>query len=373
MQRMLFTLALAFCLLPARAVPAAAAPEAALPARIAQAVEAERERQRIPGLAVAVVEGGQVLLARGFGLANVELGVPVDTRTVFQSGSLGKMFAATLVMMLVEDGRLGLDDPLSRFFPEAPAAWAGVTVRQLLTHTSGMPDYTEGVIDLRRDHTEDELVALAFRMQPAFPPGARWEYSNTGYVLVGALVRRATGRFYGDLLAERIFRPLGMAGARVISEADIVPGRAAGYRLEAGALKNQEWVAPALNTTADGALYLSLEDMLAWNRGIGAGRLLGAGGWAAVYAPVRLADGSTYPYGLGWRVDEAAGAARHHHSGSWQGFKTYFARYLGRDLQIVVLANLAEAEPARVVDAIAALFDPALVVPDPEEPATAGD
>lgn len=331
-------------------------------------VEEERERQQIPGLAVGVLQAGKPLLAAGFGLANVELAVPATARTVFQSGSLGKQFTAVLVMMLVEEGRLGLDDPIASHFPGSPDHWQTVTVRHLLTHTSGIPDYTEGTIDLRRDYTEDELLAMAKQLAPAFPAGNGWQYSNTGYLLLGILVHRVTGRFYGDLLGERVFGPLGMTNAQVISEATIVPHRAAGYRLEHGELRNQEWVSPSLNTTADGALYFALTDLLVWQGALRTRVLLKPASWTQVLSPVRLADGGEEPYGFGWMLHTVNGAPLYHHSGSWQGFKTYAARFEGADLDIVVLANLAEADPSRVVDGIVRLLDPTLSLPPEESP-----
>src|SRR5262245_11149358 len=228
------------------------------------AVRAEMDRQHVPGVAVGVVRGRAILAARGYGLANVEHDVPVTPETIFQSGSLGKMFTAAAVMLLVEDGKIALDDRLTKFFPDAPH-WEAITIRHLLTHTSGIPDYTDGAIDLRRDYTEDELVRMAFTLKPDFSPGEKWKYSNTGYLLLGVIIHKASGKFYGDLLAERVFKPLGMSTTRIISEADIVPHRAAGYTLVKGELKNQEWVSPSLNTTADGALYFSVTDLIAWD------------------------------------------------------------------------------------------------------------
>ena len=327
-------------------------------------VRAERERQKVPGVAVAIVRGGEVVKAQGYGLANVEHQVPAKPGTVFQSGSVGKQFTSTLVMLLVEEGKLALSDPLTKFFPDAPASWAGITLRHLLTHTSGIPDYGPQTVDYRRDYTEDELARLAFGLKPEFPPGSRWSYSNTGYVLLGIVVGKASGRFYGDLLAERVFAPLGMRTARVISEDDIVPDRAAGYRLVDGALKNQEWVAPKLNTTADGSLYLSVLDLVAWDRGLRSGAVLKPASWAEVYAPVRLNSGKTYPYGFGWDVTETGGQKVHRHGGAWQGFKSEIARFLGSDLTIVVLANLAEADPERFTDGIAAILEPSLAAPE---------
>jgi CubicO group peptidase (beta-lactamase class C family) len=328
--------------------------------RVDAFVEAEREKQRIPGVGIAIVRGGEVVKAQGYGLANVEHQVPVVPATIFQSGSVGKQFTATAVMLLVEEGKLALSDSISKFLPKAPAEWAGITLRHLLTHTSGIPDYTTGTLRYRRDYTEEELAALAFGLKLEFPPGSRWNYSNTGYVLLGIIVGRASGRFYGDLLAERVFAPLGMKTARVISEEDIVPNRAAGYRLVDGRLKNQEWVAPKLNTTADGSLYLSLLDLVAWDRGLRRGAVLKHASWEQVSAPVRLNSGKTYPYGFGWGVDETAGQKVHRHGGAWQGFKSEIARFLGSDLTIIVLANLAEADPGRFTDGIAGLLEPSL-------------
>src|SRR5687768_16554185 len=252
-------------------VPAANSQTVA-PARIDSVVRAEMARQKIPGVAVAVVKNGTVLVAKGYGEANVEHHVPVGPETIFQSGSVGKQFTSAAVMLLVEEGKIGLADPLTNYFPNAPERWRGITVRHLLTHTSGIPDYTNETMDYRRDYTEGQLEQMAFALQPEFPPGSRWNYSNTGYVLLGIIIRKASGKFYGDVLHDRVFTPLGMQTARVITEEDIVPNRAAGYRMMRGELKNQEWVAPKLNTTADGSLYLSLRYYIAWDAGLRAGK-----------------------------------------------------------------------------------------------------
>jgi CubicO group peptidase (beta-lactamase class C family) len=229
-----------------------------------------------------------------------------------------------------------------------------------LTHTSGIPDYTDGAIDLRKDYTEEQLASMAYGLTLDFQPGDRWKYSNTGYLLLGIIIHKVSGKFYGDVLAERIFTPLGMTTTRIISEADIVPHRAAGYTLVKGELKNQEWVSPSLNTTADGALYFSIKDLIAWDAGVRAGRILTAASWTAVFEPVRLNDGKTHGYGFGWTIDIRGGQPLHHHGGSWQGFKTHYAHFDRGDLSIVVLANLRQADPMRFVDGIAALMDPAL-------------
>src|ERR1041385_3227593 len=206
-------------------------------------VQSEIRTQQIPGLSVAVMNSGRIVLAKGYGLANVEHQVPVKPETIFQSGSMGKQFTATAVMMLVEEGKLTLDDKITKFFPDAPETWRNITIRHLLTHTSGLGDYPEN-FDLRRDYTEDELIQRIKSVPLTFQPGEKWSYSNLAYVTLGVLIHKVSGKFYGDFLQERVFKPLGMSTARVISEADIVPNRAAGYRVANGQLKNQNWVSP---------------------------------------------------------------------------------------------------------------------------------
>jgi CubicO group peptidase (beta-lactamase class C family) len=187
-------------------------------------------------------------------------------------------------------------------------------------------------------------------------------------VLLGVIIHKVSGQFYGDVLQQRVFSPLGMSTARVISEADVVPHRAAGYHLIQGVLKNQDWVAPSLNTTADGALYFSLRDLMAWDAGVRARRVLAPASWAQVLQPVRLNDGTSAPYGFGWSVESRAGKPLYHHGGSWQGFKTHYARFLADDLSVIVLANLAEAQPERIVTAIATAIDPGLAPPARQRP-----
>ena len=324
-------------------------------------VRAEMARQHVPGVAVGIVDHGEVT-AKGYGYANVEHMVPVTEETIFQSGSLGKMFTATGVMLLVEEGKISLADPLTKYFPDAPVSWRNITVRHLLTHTSGIPDYTTDDFDYRKDYTEDQLATMAYAQPLEFPAGSRWNYSNTGYALLGFIIHKASGQFYGDFLRDRVFTPLGMTTTRVISEADIVPNRAAGYHLVGGQLKNQDWVAPQLNTTADGSLYFTLRDLLVWNSAVKRRAILTPESWNQILTPVRLNSGNTYPYGFGWSIDTRGGKALQSHGGSWQGFKTQLSRFVDDDLSIVVLANLAQAQPSRFVDGIAAIIHPDLAV-----------
>ena len=322
-------------------------------------IRTEMKAQQIPGVALAVVKDGNVALARGYGLANVEHQIPVKPETIFQSGSTGKQFTATAVMLLVEEGKLSLEDKLTKYFTDAPEAWRDITVRHLLTHTSGMTDYPPD-FDLRRDYTEDELFQRIKTIPLAFQPGEKWSYSNLAYVMLGILIRKVSGKFYGDFLQERVFKPLEMSTARIISEADIVPNRAAGYRLVNGQLKNQNWVSPSLNTTADGALYLTVYDMAKWDAALYTDKLLKRSTLEQMWTPVKLSNGKTHPYGFGWDLGEVRGHRIIEHGGSWQGFKAQITRYVDDKLTVIVFANQARADQAKLARCVAAIINPEL-------------
>jgi len=323
-------------------------------------LRSEMKSRQIPGLALLVIRDGKIVKAQGYGLANVELQVPVKPETVFQSGSVGKQFTATAVMMLVEEGKVSLEDPLTKFFPDAPPAWKSVSVRHLLSHTGGFGDYPKN-FDFHHDRTEDEMLKLVESQPLAFPPGSKWEYSNLGYLTLGVLIHRVTGQFYGDFLHERIFAPLGM-NTRIISEPDIIPNRAAGYRLVKGELKNQEWVAPSINTTADGSLYFTILDLAKWDAALYTEQLLKRTSLQQMWTPVKLNDGKENPegYGFGWRIRAVRGHRLIEHAGAWQGFTTHISRYVNDKLTVVVLTNLEGADPGALSHHVAGLYVPEL-------------
>jgi CubicO group peptidase (beta-lactamase class C family) len=326
-------------------------------AAVGEYVRAEMQRQHIPGLSLLVVKDGKIVRAEGFGLSNVELQVPVKPETIFQSGSVGKQFTATAVMMLVEEGKIGLDDPLTKYFPGAPPAWKDVTVRELLSHTAGFGDYPKN-FNYRKDWSEDEELKLIESIPLTYAPGTNWGYSNFGYVTLGILIHRVTGQFYGDLLQQRIFHPLDMSSTRIISEADIVPNRAAGYRLVKGELKNQEWVSPVVNTTADGSLYFSINDLAKWDAALYTDKLLKRSSFDLMWTPVKLKNGQVNSgnYGFGWFIDQRNGHRCIHHDGSWQGFETAIDRYVDDHLTVIALTNLADAEPGKITQHVAEMY-----------------
>ena len=323
--------------------------------KIDRFVSAEMSRQKIPGMAVAVVKNGEVALARGYGFANLEHQVPVTTSSIFNSGSVGKQFTAAAIVHIEEHGKLRLDDHIARYLPHTKARWGSITVRHLLTHTSGIPEY-EDEIDMRRDYSERQLTELVGLLPRRSVPGQKFEYSNSGYLLLGVIIRTITGQFHADYIRENIFKPLGMKTARIARDADIVPNRVDGYRMSKGRILKQEWVSSTFKQTADGCFHLSLDDLLAWERGVRTRALLKPESWSQIFTPVVLNSGKVHPYGFAWEIRRKSGRTVHGHDGSFQGFEAILTRYIEEELTTIALANLADVDLEQVTQHIARLF-----------------
>lgn len=328
-------------------------------------VRRQMDEQHIPGLSLAVTVDNELIFTKGYGLANVETQSPALAESVYEVASLTKQFTAMAILLLAEDGKLSLDDLLSRHFPESPPEWSHTTVRHLLTHTSGIPDYDDAghPLDPHREYKEDELVKLAASLPLKFQPGVRWSYSNTGYVLLGILVHRLSGKEYGDFLRERIFSRLHMGSTRLVSDSDIVPYRASGYELEDGHLRNQGWADPTTLATGDGGIISSAVDLAKWEAGIQSGALVPPARWKAAFTPVTLNSGKTFPYGFGWFIREQNGSPYYEHSGHLQGFASHILRFPRARVSVIVLANLAQADPWQIAHGVATFIRPDLAPP----------
>ena len=347
-------------------------------AAIDQYVNAEMAKERIPGAEVGIYHRGQILLAKGYGLADVELNVPVKPETLFQSGSVGKQFVSAAVMMLVEEGKVSLDDSITEYFPDAPKSWKPILIKNMLSHTSGLGEYEtpertgpNGPFYLRMDYTEDELLKKAEALPIDFPVGSNWSYRNTNYMLLGILIHKVTGMFYADYLAERIFKPLGMTSTHLISDANITPNRASGYEIHGDKLQNQEWVSPTFNSTADGALYFNVIDLARWDGALYGTSLLKQSSLDRIWTVYPLNNGQPNPahYGFGWEINTMNGHKVIEHGGAWQGFTCDISRYVDDSLTVVVLTNLdaGHARPDRIAHQVAGLVNPALMPPPPKE------
>jgi CubicO group peptidase (beta-lactamase class C family) len=335
-------------------------------------IATQMAHQKIPGLVVGIYSRGVILLAKGYGQANVELGVPVRPETIFQSGSVGKQFVSAAIMMLVEEGKLSLDDSIAKYFPDAPAALKPILIKNLLSHTSGLAEYEsedragpKGPFYLRLDFTEDELVAKIEALPTEWAPGENWAYRNTNYVLLGILIHKITGKPYYEFLDERIFKPLGMTSTRLISNRDIIPNRAAGYEIDNGQLKNQEWVSPTFNSTADGTLYFNILDLAKWDGALYGTQLLKQSSLDRIWTVYPLNDGKPNPagYGFGWNIGKQNGHKYIGHGGAWQGFTCNISRYPDDNLTVVVLTNLdaGHSNPGLIAQVTAGLAAPALL------------
>jgi CubicO group peptidase (beta-lactamase class C family) len=241
-----------------------------------------------------------------------------------------------------------------------PESWSAIRIRHLLTHTSGLGDYPES-FSLQRNYTEDELLKMITAQPLAFAPGEKWSYSNLGYVTLGTLIRKVSGEFWGDILQHRVFVPLGMNRTCVISEADIIPNRAAGYVLKNGALKNQQWVSPTVNNTADGSLYFTVEDVAKWDEALEGRKLISRGSYEQMWTPITLNNGTSAPYGFGWRITKSdSGHQVLEHGGAWHGFASYIVRYPEDRLSVAVLCNRAGASAGYIAKRIAGFYVPSI-------------
>ena len=292
--------------------------------------------------------------------------------TLMQSGSVGKQFAATAIMMLVEQHRIGLDDSIRKYFPDAPESWQAIKVKNLLSHTAGLSEYEEGALaepggefDLTRNFTEDELVRKVEKLPIEYKVGESWDYRNTDYLLLGVIIHKVTGQFYGDYLHDRIFAPLGMTHTRVISDTDIIADRASGYEIKGGKLKNQAWVSATFNSTADGTLYFNVRDLEHWDRALYGDSVVSQATLKQMWTAFPLNDGKPNPadYGFAWFRGDVNGHRVIDHSGGWQGFHCQIARFVDDKLTVVVLANLdsAHARPGAIQQVVAGLVRPALM------------
>ncbi len=337
-------------------------PAVAMADEVDRYLQCEMHRLKIPGLSVAIVENGKIIKSKGYGFSNIELKAPAKPETIYQSGSIGKQFTAMLAMILVEKGVLHLDDKITQYLPDAPETWQNITIFNLLTHTSGLTRYNPDV-DLHLDYSHEDIIRRLKLYPLDFDPGTSFHYSNVGYELLGFIIEKVTGKSYGSLLQEHIFKPLDMNTAQVINDRDIIDNRAAGYDLVHGVLKNQEYISPTFNSTADGALYFTILDLAKWDAALYTTKLLKKENMDLLWAPVKLNDGRTESYGLGWRITSINGHRLIEHGGEWQGFTAFISRYVDKKLTVIIMTNLSGiVELGDVTHNVAGLYNKDLKV-----------
>ncbi len=329
-------------------------------------------RPGLPGASVLVMRGDTVVLRTSVGLADVERGIAATPATNYRLASLSKQLTATAVLLLVRDGSLALDRPVRELLPELPPYAAGITVRHLLTHTSGLWDYEEFVPDTiqRQVHDADALTLVSERADRLyFAPGSAWRYSNTGYALLALIVDRVSGARFADVLRTRVFLPLGMTGTFAHEEGRTdVPNRAWGYTVRRDGVTRTDQSSTSA-VLGDGGVYSSIDDLARWHASLTRAPLVGDTLWTLTRTPYRLSDGRVTEYGLGWFVDRHLGYARLRHHGETRGFTNAVSRYPDAGLTIVVLTNRSDAAPWSIADALAAAWLPG-ETPPPATPRT---
>jgi CubicO group peptidase (beta-lactamase class C family) len=312
-----------------------------------------------PGAAVLVRRDGRTVLREGFGLANLDLRVPIDPSHVFEIGSVTKQFTGAALLRLAEQGKLALEDPITKFVPGLPAAYQAITLTHLLTHTAGVPSYTglpEWRPRWREDMTVDTLIGL-FRDRPLeFVPGQSWSYSNSGYILLGAAIEKVSGKSYEDYVEQELFAPLGMTSSRYGHQEEVVPGKANGYVKGPDGWAN----APYLSLTqpyAAGSLMSTVDDLGRWSDALESGKAIAPASRDRMFTPAVLRggehDGVSTRYGLGNGVPSIAGHAAHEHGGGIPGYVCDLLRVPDADLLVVVLSNNMAVSPDRLVRKIA--------------------
>ena len=349
MSRRLSWLAIVALLL-VRAVPARAD-------NVDEFIKAQMQRFKVPGLSLAVIKDGAVVKVQGYGLANVEQGTPVTPETVFKIGSVSKQFIATGIMLLAQNGRLSIDDPIGRYLEGTPASWNVITLRHLLTHTSGIVREAPG-FDPFKIQSDADVIRTAYPLPLRFEPGAKWEYCNVGYFALAEVIHKVTGQPWTEYLRKAVFEPSGMTSTRPTDGSKGVAGRAIGYAGKDNGEVAPDW--PALRPS--GAFLSTVLDLVKWDRQLATNTLLSETSRRLMWTPVRLANGSPHPYGFGWELADIKGHRHVGHGGSLPGFRSGFSRYPDDRLTVIVLINADDVDRGSIVQGIADLY---LRVPEP--------
>ena len=333
-----------------------------------------------PGCALAIAQNGRIAYERGYGRASLELDVPITPKTVFDIGSTSKQFTAFSLLLLERDGKLSLDDDIRRFLPEVPDYGQRITIRHLLTHTSGLRDYTD-LLEFdghdTADFTDDRdaLDLIARQRGVNFSPGQEWRYSNTGFFLASIIVKRASGQSLASFAHDRIFVPLGMTSTQYLDDTTrVVPSRATAYsprdsKSGGGFRVNMsDW-----NQTGDGAVQTTVEDLARWDENFYAPKVGDARAIAAMQTVGRLNDGKAHDYGLGLSVGAYGGLKRVSHGGSWAGYRAELMRFPDRHTSIITLCNVSNSGPTALAESVAAIWlvDAGLKPPAPRTTAPA--
>ena len=320
---------------------AAADPDPAMAGRI-DAVVAPFFKAGDPGATLLVIKDGKTLLRKSYGMADVERGIPLQPAMAMRLGSITKQFTSTAILMLAEEGKLSVTDPITKFLPDYPATGKKITIEHLLTHTSGIPNYTSKLIFSLFSSREKSVAEMidSFKSEPLeFEPGTRHAYSNSGYFILGAIIEKVSGLPYANFVQQRIFTPLGMTQT-AYETPNTAPGtRAVGHTAK---MWGGAGPAPAISMSqvnSAGAILSTVDDMAKWEAAISSGKLLKPASWAQAFTPYKLSDGKSTNYGYGWQMAKVRGANEISHGGDVNGFAVFALRVPEKKVYVVLLTN----------------------------------
>jgi CubicO group peptidase (beta-lactamase class C family) len=312
-------------------------------------VRAQMAAFHLPGMSIAVVRDGTVIRTGGYGLANVESGTPATPDTVYKIASVSKQFIATAIMLLVQDGRLRLEDSVGRYLDGSPASWQPITIRELLTHTAGLVRESPG-FDPMKAQSDLDIVKAVYHVPLRSTPGSKWEYSNAGYYVLAELISRLAGEPWPAFIDARVFSRTGMSKTALTSAP--LANRAVGYTGNDNQRRADEWVA----VRPSGAFLSTVGDLARWDATLNSDAVLTDTSRREMWTAVRLNDGRTYPYGFGWHVDTRKNRRVVWHGGGLPGFASYFGRYLDDGVSVIVLTNGDDADVVAIANGLADFY-----------------
>jgi D-alanyl-D-alanine carboxypeptidase len=323
--------------------------------RVDDYVKSKMDQRRIPGVALVIVKNGKPIKTAAYGLANLELNVPVKPETVFEIGSITKQFTAAGILLLAQEGKLSVDDKIGARLANIPDAWTNVTIRHLLTHTSGIKSYTglDG-FQLTKRLTQSQFIRAIGRQPMEFAPGQSWKYCNTGFSLLGYIIENVSGKNYWDFMSERIFQPLGMNATTNRLPGLIIPNRASGYEQTNQVHINRDY--DLTEVFSAGAIASTVDDLAKWNASLDGETILTATSKEQMWTPAKLDDDKPTKYGFGWYVDKVEGHMNIGHGGSTSGFSATIQRFPDDKLAIIILTNTDESVATPMAKKIATFF-----------------
>jgi D-alanyl-D-alanine carboxypeptidase len=328
-------------------------------------IKSRMAEDKIPGLALAVIRDDKIIRAQGYGVASLELKTPVTAESVFEIGSITKAFTGTAVMLLVEDGKINLEDKLSKYLSGIPKRWMDVTVEQLLRHTSGIPNYSGGdyIKLFRNEHTAEEIIKIVSELGLEFKTGEKFDYSNTNYYLLGLIIEKASGKTYWEFLDERMFKPLKMKNTQGSDPKKIIPNRVEGYRMDA--IRDEMVNVDAITASSGGgagSLISTVSDLARWQMALADGRIIKKTSLDKMWSKGKLTTGKETSYGFGWSIDSVSGHPALWVSGYTASFSCILVRFPEDEISVIVFTNLYGPNVYGIAKGVANIYEPSIPV-----------